>query len=605
MKANLKPKTFYDSFRYQAAALAVLSLIVFGASLGFTYVLDDHDLFTKIGLLSGPLAIFGAGDIFQTYYRPLFILSLAIEHSLTPAPWLPHLVNVLLHIVVSILALAVARRLLSNSPWAFVAALAFAIHPTRAENVAWISGRTDLLATGGMLLSLLLLWRARQRRSIGLSLLSALSAILAMFAKETALLSPLLLLAGWWARPKSSPARVPNRTKISGRGILGVNLTVQGAGIVLLLSLRNAAKSGLPMESLFPAFGGTVLNAARNFALYAWHTFTGGGEEYLVLGWRMVRESGFNFMPLPADVAHLACIAAVLLIFLGWALWALLSIRHSDPSRRRGFRVVLISLILFGAFLFPTLGFIPIQYNYSTRFLYLPLLFLVIALGGTMGLLTGGDGKGQATRRRFSSALALTVLVVLLLGTVETFRDTLRWRDDVTLFSWMTARCPQAPVAFSCLGSGYRHRAESRREDLKAASDWLNAARYSQQARRLWPRYRDAYLTEGGALRMAAQASPVRADSCLRAAIEAYAAGAQSLPEEPLLPMYAGDTFLNSGNLAAAEEAYQDALRRSPGNPEIQERLAVLSRMKANALNIPSKSEAIPRLSDVPRPVER
>jgi len=589
MKANLKPRTFYDSFRYQAAALAVLSLIVFGASLGFTYVLDDHDLFTKIGLLSGPLAIFGAGDIFQTYYRPLFILSLAIEHSLTPAPWLPHLVNVLLHIVVSILALAVARRLLSNSPWAFVAALAFAIHPTRAENVAWISGRTDLLATGGMLLSLLLLWRARQRRSIGLSLLSALSAILAMFAKETALLSPLLLLAGWWARPKSSPARVPNRTKISGRGILGVNLVVQGAGIVLLLSLRNAAKSGLPMESLFPAFGGTVLNAARNFALYAWHTFTGGGEEYLVLGWRMVRESGFNFMPLPADVAHLACIAAVLLIFLGWALWALLSIRHSDPSRRRGFRVVLISLILFGAFLFPTLGFIPIQYNYSTRFLYLPLLFLVIALGGTMGLLTGGDGKGQATRRRFSSALALTVLVVLLLGTVETFRDTLRWRDDVTLFSWMTARCPQAPVAFSCLGSGYRHRAESRREDLKAASDWLNAARYSQQARRLWPRYRDAYLTEGGALRMAAQASPVRADSCLRAAIEAYAAGAQALPEDPLLPMYAGDTFLNSGNQAAAEEAYQDALRRSPGNPEVQERLAVLAKMKANALNIPSK----------------
>ena len=587
MKANLKP--FYDSFRYQAAALAVLSLFVFGASLGFTYVLDDHDLFTKIGLLSGPLAIFGAGDIFQTYYRPLFILSLAVEHSLTPAPWLPHLVNLLLHIVVSILALAVARRLLPSSLWAFVAALAFAIHPTRAENVAWISGRTDLLATGGMLLAMLLLWRARQRRSIGLSLLSGLSAILAMFAKETALLSPVFLLAGWWARPKIPPARVPNRTKMSGRGILGVNLALQGAGIVLLLSLRNAARSGLPMEPLFPAFGGTVLNAARNFALYVWHTFTGGGEEYLVLGWRMVRESGFNFMPLPADALHLAGISTVLLIFLGWALWTLLGIRHSDPARRRGFRVVLVSLILFGAFLFPTLGFIPIQYNYSTRFLYLPLLFLVIALGGTMGLLSGGEGKGQATRRQISSEVALTCLVVLLLGTVQTYRATLRWRDDVTLFSWMTAKCPEAPVAFSCLGSGYRHRAESRWDSPKAASDWLNAARYSEQARRLWPGYRDAYLTEAGALRMAAQASPVRADSCLRAAIEAYAAGAQALPQDPLLPMYAGDTFLNSGNLAGAEEAYQDALRRSPGNPEIQERLAVLAKRKANALNIPSK----------------
>jgi hypothetical protein len=46
--------------------------------------------------------------------------------------------------------------------------------------------------------------------------------------------------------------------------------------------------------------------------------------------------------------------------------------------------------------------------------------------------------------------------------------------------------------------TGYRHRAESRREDLKANSDWLNAARYSQEARRLWPGYRDAYLTEAG-----------------------------------------------------------------------------------------------------------
>lgn len=584
MKENLKPRTFYDSFRYQAAALAVLSLIVFGASIGFTHVLDDHDLFAKIGLLSGPLAIFGAGDIFQTYYRPLFILSLAVEHSLTPAPWLPHLVNVLLHIVVSILALAVARRLLPSSLWAFVAALAFAIHPTRAENVAWISGRTDLLATGGMLLALLLLWRARQRRNIGLSLLSALSAILAMFAKETALLSPLLILAGWWALPLSSPERVPNQKKTPGRGILAVSLAVQGAGIVLLLSLRSAARSGLPMEPLFPAFGGTVLNAARNFALYVWHTFTGGGEEYLVLGWRMVRESGFNFMPLPTDALPLLGIAVVLVAFLGWVLWAALHLRHSDLERRGGFRAILISLILFGAFLFPTLGFIPIQYNYSTRFLYLPLLFFWIAIGGTAELIFVKGEKIKGSRRSIFLVFSLVCLVFLLVGAVKTFRDTLRWKDDVTLFTHLTAKCPQAPVAFSCLGNGYRHRAEARRPGSpETTSDWLNAVRYSKTARQIWPKYRDAYLTEAGALRMAAQSNPLRADSCLRTAIQTYAAGAQAIPEDPLLPMYAGDTFLNSGNLPAAEDAYQDALRRSPGNPEVQERLTVLSKMKANA----------------------
>lgn len=592
--AHGKADPWWLSIRCQAVAIATLSFLVFGISISFSYVLDDHDLFTKIGLLPTPWAIFGAGDIFQTYYRPLFILSLAGEHSLTPAPWLHHLVNVLLHAFVAVLALAVARRLLSNSPWAFIAALAFAIHPTRAENVAWISGRTDLLASGGMLLSLLILWQARGRRNVLLAVLSGLSAALGMFAKETALLAPVLFLGGWWVMDPHRRRESSSQKKILAvpeLAILGIGLAIQTAGIVLLLALRRAAHSGVPMEPLFPGFRGTLLNAARNFALYVWHTFTGGGEEYLVLGWRMVKESGFNFMPLPQGVMPLLGIAAILLVFVGWALGSLLGIRHPDPARGRSFRVVLTSLILFLVFLFPSLGFVPIQYNYSTRFLYLPLFFFAIALGGTAELIFGKGEEVKGSRRGTFILFTSVCLVLLLVGTAKTFRNTLRWKDDVPLFTYLTAKYPKVPVAFSCLGNGYRHRAEARgMGGPEAASDWLNAARYSQRARLIWPQYRDAYLTEAGALRMAAQASPPKADSCLRAAILSYAAGAQAIPTDPLLPMYAGDTFLNSGNLPAAEDAYRDALRRSPGNPEVEERLTILSRMKAN-----SDTYSIPR----------
>jgi hypothetical protein len=590
MRDKATPGLFFDSFLFQAAVLTALCLIVFGASIGFAYCLDDYDLFTKIHQLPGPLAIFGAGDIFQTYYRPLFILSLAFEHSLTQAPWLHHLVNVLLHAGVAVLALTVARQWLPSSHWAFVAALAFAIHPTRAENVAWISGRTDILASGGMLLALLLLGRARRERKAFLAILSGLSGILAMFSKETALLSPLLLLGGWWILTPALQPRPRKKTPGVAEGaVLGICLALQGAGIILLLILRSAARSGVPMEPLFPSLGGTLLNALRNFALYLWHTATGGGEEYLVLGWRMVQESGFNFMPLPRDSLHLLSSVLAALLFLGWALWALFGLRHSDPPRRRSFRVVVVSLGLFSVFLFPTLGFIPIQYNYSTRFLYLPLLFFVMALGGTADLIVVKGEKKEQAGERISLILSLVCMAGLLLGTVKTLRDTLRWKDDVTLFSYLTAKCPQAPVAFSCLGNGYRHRAENDPpRNPVVLADWLNAARYSEKARRIWPQFRDAYLTEAGALRMAARVDPIHTDSCLRAAIQAYAAGAQAIPGEPLLPMYAGDTFLDSGNLPAAEDAYQDALRRAPRSPEIQERLKVLSQMKANSISPPS-----------------
>jgi hypothetical protein len=585
MREKNWPEPFYETFLFQAGVLTVLSLVVFGAAIGFDFCLDDHDLFNKIHTLPGPIAVFRAGDIFQTYYRPLFILSLFLEHALVQAPWLHHLVNIVLHIVVAVLALTVARQWLPSKPWAFVAALAFAIQPTRAENVAWISGRTDILASGGMLISLLLLVQADRKRSILLSVFSGLSGVLAMFCKETALFTPLFVLGGWWISHSGTWRRSQAEKKasrVSREAILGTSLVIQGGGILLLLTLRHAARSGIPMEPLFPDLGVTLLNASRNFALYLWHSLTGGGEEYLVLGWRMVKESRLNFMPLPEDFWHYLGILLALLLFLGWSLWALLGLRDPDPAYRRTSRVVFVSLGLFVLFLSPTLGFVPIQYNYSTRFLYFPLLFLLISVGGSVELIFGRREIIKPDKGHISFFLSLIFIITLLAGAFKTFRDTLRWKDDVTLFTYLTARCPQVPVVFSCLGNGYRYRAERYPQGSPLAlSDWQDAAYYSRQARMIWPQYRDAYLTEAGAWRMAAQSDPIHADSCLRAAIHAYAAGALALPGDPFLPMYAGDTFLNSGNLPAAEDAYQDASRRSPGNPEVEERLRAITQMKA------------------------
>lgn len=57
-----------------------------------------------------------------------------------------HLVNVFLHLV-AVLLLFSALREMTGALWrsAFVAAV-FAVHPLRAESVAWISERKDVLS---------------------------------------------------------------------------------------------------------------------------------------------------------------------------------------------------------------------------------------------------------------------------------------------------------------------------------------------------------------------------------------------------------------------------------------------------------------------------
>ena len=64
-----------------------------------------------------------------------------------------HLTNVLIHTASAILLFLLLRRM-TGALWrsAFVAAV-FAIHPLRAESVAWVAERKDVLATFFFLLT--------------------------------------------------------------------------------------------------------------------------------------------------------------------------------------------------------------------------------------------------------------------------------------------------------------------------------------------------------------------------------------------------------------------------------------------------------------------
>ncbi|KAM9327318.1 protein O-mannosyl-transferase TMTC2-like [Pholidichthys leucotaenia] len=89
-------------------------------------------------------------------FRPLCTLSFRLNYTLHGLrPWGYHLLNVLLHGLVTALVTAFSRTLLGGGLWSLLVGLLFASHPVHTEAVAGVVGRADIGAALFFLLSLL------------------------------------------------------------------------------------------------------------------------------------------------------------------------------------------------------------------------------------------------------------------------------------------------------------------------------------------------------------------------------------------------------------------------------------------------------------------
>lgn len=135
----------------------------------------------------------------QRTYIPLTIFSFALEYRLVGNnPFLYHLNNILLHLMVVFLIFRLGMVLGLKSIGACCAAFIFALHPMHVESVVWATERKDVLYSVFYLASVLWYLRFLKSRhwvdyaiSLGMGLLSIL-------AKPMALSLPLILLACDW-----------------------------------------------------------------------------------------------------------------------------------------------------------------------------------------------------------------------------------------------------------------------------------------------------------------------------------------------------------------------------------------------------------------------
>lgn len=258
------------------------------ASLSLWFVAGGwvNDDFVHIARLSSASVhdLFGRSDPFG-FYRPVAHLTLLEEGRLfgfIPAGF--RLTNVLIHIVVCLLVHRVARYQLEPRA-AFLATVAFVMTP-KAHTVAvlWASARPELVMSLFSLLAILcwLRWEGNDARWL---FLTAVCYVLAVLAKETAALLPILLLFSG-----TEQCRLLSKRRLLAAAAISVSA-------VIPLYLRILAGGLMPISGdQHYSFDLSARRLFRSFEVYLPRALPSAAALLLVVGlpgvarWRVFRE---------------------------------------------------------------------------------------------------------------------------------------------------------------------------------------------------------------------------------------------------------------------------------------------------------------------------
>src|SRR5512141_3254815 len=161
----------------RAALLIVACVVCYANGLTGDFTYDDKAIIRDNLRLRAPAGLvsifttsyFGSPRGQGTGYRPILLVSYAIQWWLHGgAAFGFHVVNVALHVIVTLLLARLLAQLGVPDAVGFGAALLFAVHPIHVEAITSLVGRGETLAAAFVLGVLLLALRyRRERRSRG------------------------------------------------------------------------------------------------------------------------------------------------------------------------------------------------------------------------------------------------------------------------------------------------------------------------------------------------------------------------------------------------------------------------------------------------------
>lgn len=363
------------------------------------------------------------GGLENHLYRPLTTATYAVNYAFTGlSPWSYHLVNVLLHGVVSALVLLLGFRLGLPAEAAGIAALLFAVHPIHVEAVANVVGRKELLA-GIFLLALVLAHRRAWQRG-GLAMLWPLLAFAAaMLSKEVGVVGIGLVAMLDFLFSGQRPRNSLERRRSAG-------LYAGYAGLLLLFLLIHRSVAGSLSPDQIPFIDNPAAHAGPWVRRLTAVGVLGKGLRLQFFPLGQSPDYSFNAISLiesPLDPRVLVTVAV-----LGSWLWLGFGLRQKAPVVLMAAGWYLVTVLPGSNLLF------PVGTIFGERLLYVPSIGLALFAGWAVhGMLGKGIRRVQ---------LAAIAGLILLLGT-GSMRYASVWGDELQLFTLAATHQPASTKA--------------------------------------------------------------------------------------------------------------------------------------------------------------
>lgn len=507
--------------------VAVMAALPYLNSLPAEFTFDDLGLIKNNPGVTGEHASAYRVVTEQQYpvgsglYRPVVLLTYFVNARVNSLPVGYHVVNVLLHVLVTLGVFRIAEILLESLRGAAAAALVFAVHPIHTEAVTSIVGRAELLGASCALAGFAASIRAgkstdTRRWSWLASSLAALA--VGLFCKESVFVAIFLCAAAhlWVRRPRGT---------MPIAAILLPYVLLAGAFLVFRGVYFHALTVLPPTLLDNPLAHVPALRRLETAVVILWEYLA-----LLLIPLRLSADYSFAEIPVVASVYDPRFLGAAAGFM---ALAAVLAIAFKRAP----------VLIWAAAFFFIPLGItanllFPIGTIKAERLLYLPSFGWCLACGWVIG--------HAPTRPRVRQALLLALVAAYAGRTWVRNRD---WQNDLTLFRATTATSPRSAKAHHNLGVAYERAGQ------------LDAAMVEyRQALGLYPPYAEAALAIGNVYQK---------KSLYNGALHWYAKAIEIAPRLASAHLNTGIIRNAVGEFSAAEAAFRAGLETDPDNPSL------------------------------------
>ncbi|MGB3051104.1 MAG: hypothetical protein WBB42_08890 [Polyangiales bacterium] len=472
--------------------LALLTVLVFIPGLSDEFTWDDHGLIRTNENIQRPERYAEAltshfwnvssdsaqaNETYNHLYRPLVTFAYIVQYRLFGLHAVGYrAISLALHLLCCILAFFWLRRRIPPGEEAHrllaigLGAAVFALHPSRAEAVSWISGSTELWMCALVLLAALA-FDSNRNWLAGILLAAAL------FAKESAIVAAPLLLA--------------DRFLLQGRRERSASIALVAPVVVALLVRVLVIDVALPTGQI----RGALPRALASFGLYAQQIFSPWNPTAFP-GMRLYQCEVGEALPAAWWLAGTLVLGAVILLGI---------VAH----RRRAWRPALADALWVVVPLLPVANLIDLGSRNLTadRFLYLPMLG--VASLSARALLWMVDKRPSVGK-----TLAIVASVLVLGFAVVTSLHSRVFASSSSLWEYEVTRNPDNPFALHAVGTArtraglrgsgleYLQRAHAlathtcvRDDELQAAKDlaWALALRTSPEEQGTLLALRSAY----------------------------------------------------------------------------------------------------------------